>query len=297
MKEMMLKSFIFGLVGTLLILFYQNCSKVNFRNLPKESSKVQGNNPNIDDLGDPELGDDPELVDGPLPIDEVSDLDPREIHCQSMKPGLASAIVYDSRTLTGSADVSYGQSAGSLKVDAENISSISGFAGLVHVTASSIDTVSGVASSGAIFNVQSIGKIHGFAGLLEVTTHSFESANSMAADMCLSAQTVGTLSGLGARLSLYGRNEDGKKATVESISGVASFLSAYDIDFKNGISGTAIMAKFVNSHIPRIDGSAVDIILVDSTIDEISHSSGRIVLKGNSKVLQYNSSSIVIENQ
>lgn len=288
------------LVGGILPIFFQNCSPVKVESLHSGSTKVT---PLSDDL----IPDDRATPKNPGPAGETDQppvaripdesRDPREIDCQSMAASEVPEIAFDSKPSTGSAPVSIHGFAGGRTIEAETVTTVSNFAGDIKVLASSIGEIGSFAASSALFNAGRIGKVHGFAaGQVEVVTHELREAKNFAGDFCASAQNIGTISNLASRLSLYGRGEQGKRAQLGSLQNVAGFISIYDFDIgtTKPLSGAAISAKLVNSRLSKLQNAAVDIILVDSVIEEVSNVAGVIHLKGKSQILKRDTSAIQV---
>lgn len=300
-KRTRLSLFLF--LSSCLILGFQNCSKVGVSTL-ESNAKATGQ---VNDVPpDHELPDSPAEVppqepgeppvvmnppvDYPPETPQSPDLHPLEIRCQGMDPSVVPAVVYDSKTLQGTAPVDVSGFEIMLKssnIDAENIGSISKFAGNLTVTSSHMESISDFASHHTRVNTQTLGSMERFAASqVQIIAHEVGEIGSSASDICISAQKINTIARKAGRLSLYGRIENGQKSTIQSLGAIGGFLSVYNFEIPQGISNVALNAKLVNSHVSKIENAAIHLILVDTIVDEISRSAGTVILKGNSKILK-----------
>jgi hypothetical protein len=278
------------ILGSLLFFSYQNCSKIAVVPL-KDSPQAKAIGTDTGVPGND--GDAP--IDGETPTgtppntgNPATTPDPREINCKGMTG--VPAIVYDSRVLQGTPAVSMSGFAGNRgTLEAETVSEVSRFAGSINVVAATIQSISSFATSNVSFNAKEIGEMHSFAAAqAQVVTHHLGETENLAGDLCVSAQSIDAIRNLASRLSLFGRNENGQKAKIGELRNIAGFVAVYNFDVGTAspLSGAAIVGKFVNSHISKLENAAIDITLIDSVLDDASNVAGIIRLKGNSKVLK-----------
>lgn len=276
---------------------FQNCSKTEFSkmassqdlkstdgtlgtgdNSPPETTS--GQESSSDDDGHSCYGHSGDSSDHPsLTADQNS----RELPCAAAIHN-ATEIAYDSRVMDANAAPRSFRFILPSSIDAQNISYIGEAAAQnVRVTAGNISEINSLALAKMDVNAQTIGEISGIAGDMNIVTHDLNGITGIASGMCISAQHIGAIKDVSARLTIYGRSENGQKAYLDSIDMAAAFVGVHDMDIGKLGSYTALNGQFTNSHIGTLSGTGV-IYLVDSTVDSIHSFTGTIYLKGNSQI-------------
>ncbi len=288
MNKKLTRFFVFAISGTAALLSYQNCSKVSFGQAAQkadESSTALSTDPE----GTSSQPTQPTQTTQPPPKNPSQSVDPRELDCGAKFVGASTAITYDSRVLKNppavdvtSADLSKGPN-----LDVENVNEVRQIPGDIRLTSAKIASITNLSGDVIDFNAQIVGQMNNFtSNRILMVTHRLGTAQGFNADFCISAQQIDSLGGMVGKLSVFGRNENGKKAVIKYLGQVSSFISLYDVEVQSPLNVSNYDGKLVNSHLVKIEGSQVDMTLYDSVIDEVSGTRGIIRLKGTSKVLK-----------
>jgi hypothetical protein len=300
------------LLGSIITMMaFQNCSPTQFSALSSPSLAAKNGCAGLNSAGSEGCQDvapptptnehppvaastPPPNVDQTQPGDPIADRE--QLVCKNKING-SSAIVFDTAQPGAQASAKFSAFAiGNIVLKAVRIDSVEDFAaGEVSATASIVGRIGNFAAARVSVNSGTVDQIENFAAAeLDVTTHSINVVENFAAGVCISAQKIGSIQNLAGKVTLYGRSEGGVKATLTGhMRDLAAYLAVYDFDIP-ALENQAIHAKFVNSHIGSLSAAAGTILLVNSTIDDVSRFAGVIRLRGTSKVGSVSNASVQI---
>lgn len=245
------------------ILTFQNCSRASFVKTAQPLDQQKG----VDSDQPPSITDgNPPTQDEPPNTLSNAALEPK---CQI---DASTLIVYDASSPAPTNATFSGPSLPSVMGAFFQASVIAGTVGDISVSAADL-----------LVNAKSVNRIEGAIAHAEVAAHVLGQASAASGEICLSLQQADSIDGATARLALFGRNENGVRATLNTLEGSMAFAGVHDFDIQN-VEG-AMTAEFTNSHISRLSGAG-QITLVDSVVDGIAGGfSGSVKCQGSSQVL------------
>jgi hypothetical protein len=137
-----------------------------------------------------------------------------------------------------------------------------------------------------LINAVNVGNMNDFSlnNSLAIAARSIGDLTRISANtMCLSAQSVNSISHTGPNIVIFGRGENGQKAVVHEVRNAEATLSFRDVQVDSISQGTFTI-RVENGVLKNIDTIQADITLVNSRLETAIGAAGTIHLVGTSSI-------------